>query len=174
MIRLPVYRHLRRFLLSLVSDLVLFYLSLSKGFFFKMIFLSFILWASNNHNNFIISCTCHLWYWKEMKIGSSRKCNLLIDWALCQKTNNREGRGGGNWLLPVFSAPAFCPTFCDSQQHLHRLGVIVFLSKSHSPQARKVKLCKKPCSSQLHHSCLAHVWSWSTVMQKKNKRLLTG
>lgn len=33
MIRLPVYRHLRRFLLSLVSDLLQFYLSLSKGFF---------------------------------------------------------------------------------------------------------------------------------------------
>ena len=105
----------------------------------------------------IISCSGHLWYWKEMKIGASRKRNLLIDWALCKKTNNREGRGGGNMLLPVFSAPTFCSTFCDSQQHLNRLRVVVLLSKSYSPQAKKGKSCKTPCSSQLRtrvsHMC---------------------
>ena len=154
MIRLPVYRHLRRFLLSLVGVFVQFYLSLPKGFFSRWYSLVFF---SGPATITIISCSCHLWYWKEMKIGPSRKCILLMDWAVCKKTNNREGGGGGNMLLPVFSAPTFCPTFCDSQQQLHRLRVVVLLPKSYSWQAKKVKLCKKPCSSELRtrasHMC---------------------
>ena len=108
-----------------------------QGIFLKLMFLSFFFWASNNYKIYLLHLPSLIL--KEIKIGSSRKCNLSIDWALCKKTNHREGGGGGNMLLPVFSAPTFCPTFCNSQQHLHRLGVTIFLPKSYSPQVKKLK-----------------------------------
>ena len=131
------------------------YLSLPKGFFSRWYSSVFF---SGPATITTISCSCR----------------LLMDWAVCKKTDNREGGGGGNMLLPVFSSPAFCPTFCDSQQQLHRLRVVLLLSKSYSWQAKKSKILRKTLFLAASHSCLTHVWSWSTVMQKKNKRLLTG
>ena len=101
-----------------------------QGIFLKMIFLSFF---SGPATITIISCTCHLSYWKEMKIGSSRKCNLLTDWALCKKTNNREGGGGGNMLLSVFSAP---PSVNHSRSCVDCESSSCFLRATHHKQEK--------------------------------------
>lgn len=110
-------------------------LELSQGIFFKMIFLSFF---SGPATITIISCSCRLWYWKEMKIGPSRKCILLTDWALCKKTNNREGGGGGGMCccLCFLSLPSAPPSVTNSNSYIDCELSSSFLRATHDKQKK--------------------------------------